>query len=450
MRLRDVLQFIRSNGLIQPGERVLAACSGGPDSVALVHLLARLAPTVPFQLEVLHINHRRGPAGDEAEALCRETATRLALPFHRREIAPAPPPRANREEWMRQRRLEIFDEFRRSGFHRIALGHQRDDQAETFWLRLLRGAGSTGLGGMAPATTDGRIRPLLATSRSEILDYLRAHGLAWHEDATNRDGRHRRNRLRHRVLPVLAESGFADAAAVMARTADLLREEAAALDAAVERLLPPLAEAADGIRFALADFLALPEALQGPALRAVIRRARGDLRRLERQHVDRALRLLRAGRSGRRTVLPGGLEIRLGSGVVRLALGPARCAEFEYVLEVPGRLEVPEAGAVFEALDGSPPAGLSEPHIVVPRSDGPLCVRSVRPGDRIRLSGGTRKLKAVLQERRIPVFDRDRVVVVCAADGNILGMPELSLGLCYNDDGCLGVDRLITIVRRAE
>ncbi len=439
MRLRDVLQFIRTNGLIQPGERVLAACSGGPDSVALVHLLARLAPTVPFQLEVLHINHRRGPAGDDAEVLCRETAARLALPFHRREIAPSPPPLANHEEWMRQRRLEIFDEFRRSGFHRIALGHQRDDQVETFWLRLLRGAGSTGLGGMAPATTDGRIRPLLATSRSEILDYLRAHGLTWHEDVTNRDGRHRRNRLRHRVLPALAESGFADAAAVVARTADLLREEAA-----------PLTETADGLRFALGDFLALPEALQGTALRAVIRRARGDLRGLERQHVDRALRLLRAGRSGRRTVLPGGLEIRLGSGMVRLALGPAGCADFEYGLDVPGRLEVPEAGAVFEALEGPPPAGLSEPHIVVPRSGGPLCVRSVRPGDRIRLSGGTRKLKAVLQERRVPVFDRDRIVVVCAADGNILGMPELSLGLCYNDDGCLGVDRLITIVRRSE
>lgn len=449
MRLRDVLIYIRANGLIRPGERVLAACSGGPDSVALVHLLARLAPAFPFQLEVLHINHHRGPAGDEAEALCRETAARLTLPFHRREIASAPP-RANREEWMRRRRLTIFAEFRQSGFDRIALGHQRDDQVETFWLRLLRGAGCTGLGGMAPATADGRIRPLLATSRLAILAYLRAHGLAWHEDATNRDGRHRRNRLRHQVLPVLAESGFTDAAVVVARTADLLREEAAALDAAVERLLPPLAEAADGVRFALADFLALPEAMQGTALRAIIRRTRGDLRRLERQHVDRALRLLRAGRSGRRTVLPDGLEIRLGSGVVRLALRPAGCAAFEYVLEAPGRLAVPEAGAAFEVLAGPPPDGLAEPHIVVPRPAGPLRVRSVRPGDRIRLPGGTRKLKAVLQERRVPVFDRDRIVVVCAADGNILGMPELWLGLCYNDDGCLAADGLITIVRREE
>jgi tRNA(Ile)-lysidine synthase len=447
MLTHSVAGFIRRHHLIRPHQRVLAACSGGADSTALAVVLCRLAPGLPFQLEILHVNHGlRGAAAAADEAFVRDLAGRLGLPFHRADFGGEPAPAANQEEWWRERRHAIYRRFRSAGFDRVALGHTLDDQAETILLRLCRGAGLEGLAGMAPRSPAGLIRPLLATSRREILDFLDAEGLSWREDASNSDPRHLRNRLRQRVLPVLASECHPSASRVIARSAGVLRREQAALARLLRPLRDELAQRqSGGIEFPAGEFLRHPPVVQLPLLRELIRAARGDLRRLSLRHLEQALELVRSGRSGRRIELPGGFQVGLSCGLVRLAPGTLP-RPFTHRLPVPGRLFIPETGETFEAFRSGGGADVPAGAVRLPDPGPELICRSFRPGDRIPCGGGHKKVKKLLLEHRVPRPDRSRVTLVTGADGNILWIPALGWGMCYNGGDTAG--SAILVLRR--
>ena len=204
---QQIRRTIRRHGLLPPGSRVVVGLSGGCDSVAMTRLLLDLAGNGEFEIAALaHFNHRLRATADRDEAFCRELAQRLALPFvvESAEVA----------AYAEQHGLSVEDAGRRLrygflqrtaaalGANRIAVAHTQDDQAETFLLKLMRGAGLTGLGGIYPRR-DIVIRPLLDTARADLRGYLEAAGEPWIEDETNDDISNPRNRVRHRVLPEL-------------------------------------------------------------------------------------------------------------------------------------------------------------------------------------------------------------------------------------------------------
>lgn len=429
-----MLEYIRRHRLVQPDDRVLVAFSGGSDSTALLHALIALGRELQCRIAALHIHHGlRGVAADADARFCVDFAARLGVTCDVIRLADERPRLSNLEETLREGRRAIYRRFIQQGYHKIAVGHNCDDQAETLLLRLFRGAGTTGLSGMAPRTPDGIIRPLLAVDRREILAYLAERGISWCQDESNRDPRFLRNRIRHHVLPLLEKEVQPAIRRVLARTADVLREERAVLQLVWNHFMPPLLPAPDqAVTFAARDLLRRPVVMQAGLLREILRRVKGDLRGVARRHLSGVLEQLRRGGPSRRLRLPGDVYVWISCGEVLIQARRPETPDFEYELPLDGAVQVAETGEIFRALrrDGPRPA---ESVCLYPSKGTSLQVRNFRAGDTIVSAVGRRKLKKLFQEKRIPHFRRWQVSLICESAGEIIWIPQFGYKVCYNE-----------------
>jgi tRNA(Ile)-lysidine synthase len=313
---------LRAAGAASRGGTLVVGLSGGADSVALLDALASLRRRRGFRVVAAHLDHGLRPGSGDDAAFCAELCRTLDVPLRSGAAdvrARAARERGGLEQAARRERYAFLravrDEEKAAA---IAVAHTRDDQAETLLLRLLRGAGATGLGGMRPRSADV-VRPLLAVSRQEVLAHLRERGLAWREDPSNADTVHRRNRVRHELLPYLEERFNPGIRAALARTASVLADEAAHLRVEAEALLARIAREEGGaLLLARVPLAEAPTAVARAAIRQSLLRA-GGLAQVGALHVDRILQLARAkAPSGRRLPLPGGREARFTRGEVRL------------------------------------------------------------------------------------------------------------------------------------
>lgn len=237
-----------NQSLLKPGERVAVAVSGGADSTALLLALHEQAATLGLGLSAAHLHHGiRGTEADEDLAFLRELCARLDLPLHVEETdvpAQAASEAETLEEAARNARLAFFDRLLASGAATaVATAHTEDDQAETVVMKLIRGAWTEGLGGISPVLERERgrvIRPMMAVTRAQVVEFLRTRGQAWREDSSNSSEAHTRNRVRATLMPLLREFN-PSVSATLASTAQLAREEEARWRPEVARLLTQLA-----------------------------------------------------------------------------------------------------------------------------------------------------------------------------------------------------------------
>ena len=420
--------------MLRGGEVVLVAVSGGPDSIALLDVLCALREPLGLTLTVVHVHHGLRPEADaEADGVCRlSESLGLACQVERVTVRRAPPWDGLEAESRRARHAALERVARVVGAARIATGHTADDQAETVLMRLLQGAGPRGLGGIAPVR-GLLIHPLIETRRPAIVEYLGGRGLAWAEDPSNRDVRFLRNRIRHDLLPFMAEFTGASVVEALGRSAAAARAVVADLEerarADLARLATrdgaglsldvgalaerPIELAAEVLRQAAA-VLGETRPLRGPAQRA-LRRLLGEApprrsARLGRLAVERSGRRLRVGPVAlpalvaRAWPVPGGLELpeinaRLGARIV------ARARDYAIPRE-PGR-------AAFDA-DTLPPT---------------LAVRARRGGDVFSPFGapGLRRLKSFLIDAGVPRWQRARTPLV-EAGGEIIWVAGIRRG----------------------
>jgi tRNA(Ile)-lysidine synthase len=396
--------------MLAPGDRVVAAVSGGPDSVCLLAVLCQLAGRVGASVVgVAHLNHKlREEASDEDERFVAALAARHGLPFYREEAAGIAT--GNLEQRARRARLKFFSRLIGEGkANRIATGHTRDDQAETVLFRLLRGSGLTGLAGILPVTREGLIRPLLEVSRAEVENFLRQRGMAWREDASNQDRRFARNRIRHDLLPQLAREWNPEIAGALGRLAGLAGEEERWWQGRTMRLAGKLLVHGDGGVEIRADALkGLPRAVARRLVRHAALQAGG---KAEFEHVERVLDLAQGSRGSGCLELPGVVVERsfdwmrfaaaggcLGPQPVRLevrpgGLGRYRWADSEVCLEISE--EPRHAGCVRLKWRGRQwPAQLE--------------LRGWKAGDHYRPQGRSRdqKIQEMFQKARIPSWKR--------------------------------------------
>jgi tRNA(Ile)-lysidine synthase len=416
---------------------VLAAVSGGSDSVALVRLLLALAPRLEIGVAgIAHVNHQlRGEASDADEKFCRQLARELGLPAHvervRIELAGRSP-----EDAARRARYASLDRARRAlDASCVALGHTRDDQAETVLLKLLRGAGSRGAAGIYPQV-DAFVRPLLAIGRDELRDWLVEGGHTWVEDATNVDVSIPRNRIRHVVLPALAATTGVSAAIPLARYAEISRADDALLEAlATDAAARVVTARPDAVEVALGPFGQEPLSVQRRVLRHALTAAGVEQPSFE--DVE-SLRELAAGAGTSVRFRGSCLANRSAAdGVLRIGAAPqpGPPMSFRYELSVPGRADVAETGFVVTAeLHGAvaapaQQAGAASAVLDAATLEQGLAVRSWKPGDALRPLGvnGRKKLQDIFVDRKVPRDARHRLPLVTDAADQVIWAPGLAI-----------------------
>ncbi len=431
--------------------------SGGADSVALVRALAARSAELGLVLHAAHLHH--GLRGEEADgdlAFARDLAARLGLPFHEARVdtaAAAEPdaktgkPRETIEEAARRLRYTWFRELMaKELLHAMATAHTLDDQAETVLAKFLRGAWTEGLAGIAPKleTSEGLIlRPLLGTTRVEVEAYLAELAQSWREDSSNRQVTFTRNRIRHELLPLL-EGWNPRLREHLTQMASLARDEEAWWQAEVERIAPQMLlpgrptrgggrATGGGAAVGLAiEVTRLSERL--PALqRRLLRYAAEQLGRALDYSATESLRSLAlTGRAGQKLALPRGLRAERTARELRISVEsevpPKGDRPEAYSVAIPGEIEAPAFGLHLRVDVVAP--GVNQPCQEV--SGGAFAqvatLRNWKPGDRVRLrySGGTRKIKEVLE--RLKVTGADRALwPVLEVGGRILWMRGVEL-----------------------
>ena len=463
-----VFETVRKHGMIRPGGRVLVALSGGSDSVALLHILRALEARGGCAVAgVAHVNHGLRAAAAEDELFCREIAGGLGLPFRSchvdvRDLAREW--RTSIEDAGRRARYAFFEQSATElGAEEIATGHTRDDQAETFLLRMMRGSGLRGLSAIRPKI--GRVvRPLIEVGRAELRDWLAESGLTFREDASNQDPAFARNRVRHELLPFLQREFSPAIADVLAREAAIAaqdddRLQIEAIESARSVVLmrvrgdlvplrPPARTADDG--FGLADpepVAAEIEAVEldagrltslHPALAFRVSRLAlsvlAPTRFLGFDHVERLLALCRAP-EGRALSLPGQHAVKRGGKIVlRRKAFEGFANSFRVPLSIPGEVILDAQGWAVSATPGSDldfliPGRKSENRDLTPLTAAvqgarlPLAVRSRLPGDRFKppgLGGRRKKLQDFLVDRKIARELRDSLPLVVDGDDRIV------------------------------
>ncbi len=427
---------IRRFGMLTAGDAVLVAVSGGPDSVALLHVLLALRVRFKLNLAVVHINHAlRGAASEDEEEQVAALARKHALRLHsaRLDVSAG---KGSLEERARNARHAIFENLADThGYARVALGHQADDNAETVLMNLLRGSGSRGLAGIPPVRRR-IIRPLIESRRFQILNYLRELAVPYAVDATNADTRFVRNRIRHRMIPLLEQQYNGRIVHVLNRTADLYREE----EAFWEEYLRPLISqvrltAQNGLEVPLRLLAQRPRSIQRRLLREALRLWHGDLRRIGMDHVDKVIEMLGAP-SGAGLRLPHFILVRHEDGRLHFQKAPRRVdrstavqptfnGRVESPEVLPHQLEIPESGARLEfriVESGSEDArgadGVEQAWFDLDRLTFPLHVRWAASGDRLQPYGmaGRQKVGDLLRNRKVPLAQRRRIPILLCGD----------------------------------
>lgn len=442
--LVDVVRRIVSQaGPLSPGETVVVAVSGGPDSTALLHALAALRTEWDVRLVGAHLNHGfRGAEADGDAEYVRALCDGLGIPCYT-ETVDVPALRKRRHLSAQAAAREVRHAFLRRvaadvGATRIALGHTRDDRIETVLLNILRGSGLDGLAGLT-AVDPPLIRPLLDVSRAEIEAYCLFHALRPRQDSSNIKTDYRRNRLRAELLPHLASYYNQCVGDSLLRLSEIAAADTELLNDLAHEALQTVTLTEGAAEWVL-DGMALarlPLALRRRVLRAAIAALRGDLRDVSMEATERILNAL-AGERRETVTLPSGETDRVEAVIdlptvrIRRLAAAAEALPWRYTLDIPGELDLPRAALVLETrrctslkeASEAATAGRSALIYAVQDLAFPLTVRSWQPGDRMRPQGmgGTKKLQDIFTDRKIRGEERLRFPVLTDTAGRVLAV----------------------------
>jgi tRNA(Ile)-lysidine synthase len=461
MLIAQIKRTIARFGMLSPGDRVVVAVSGGPDSVCLLGVLRDLAPEFRLTLHVAHLDHMiRGEESASEARFVERLAKDLGVPatIERIDVRRYCAERGlSTQAGAREVRYAFLERTARGiAADRISLGHTANDQAETLLMRLIRGSGITGLAGIPPKR-DMIVRPLIETTREQVLAYLKANALDFVTDPSNRSPLYTRNRVRSEIIPVL-ERFNPRIIGTLASTAARIRDEEAATDSHLRRMLPAiLRREEDTVWFDREAFLALPAADRRRTVRAAVTSLCGSESELSGIRTEEALEFLATAQTGRSLDLSCGLVLTREYDAFRLSPRTGR-QEFCVPLPVPGSARITALGieaetAVRDRKQTAPETGnyLWQGIFDYDKICLPLYLRSRRQGDSFQpagMKGKHKKLQDLFVDEKVPRSLRDRVPLL-ATEQDILWVVGI------RTDGRMlpgsGTQRLLTVtITRSE
>ncbi len=422
---------VRSQKLFHSGQRVGVGVSGGPDSVLLFHFMKTLAGEVGFTLAAVHFNHRlRGAESNGDEAMVRDLAGSLQMDFVRGEADVARATRerhGNVEAVARELRYRYFfslvDQDR---LDLVATAHTANDQAETVLMRLLRGTGTRGLGGIYPLLEGKVVRPFLSVTRAEVMEEIAARKISYRVDSSNLNMNLRRNRVRMELLPELTRAYNPQLIPLLNQFADRARDDEACLeDLARERSKAWRMREGQEERIPVRALAEFPRAISRRVLRQMLQSVQGSSSGLTHVQIESLRRFAAGAQSGKALELPGNVVARKEFSwlVVGNKSTEAAPGDFSYAVTVPGSLAVKELKCLFH-FKKLTRAGLREAYnldklvcLDPQKLQGPLELRNWRAGDSFCPTGsrGVRKLKELFRERKIPNISRNGWPVLVSA-----------------------------------
>ncbi|MCK4767101.1 MAG: tRNA lysidine(34) synthetase TilS [Desulfobacula sp.] len=321
--INTIAKTISDFGMLENKDTILVAVSGGPDSVALVLALLALKEKYAIKIGIAHLNHMlRGEDSLRDEAFVKELAHKLGLLFHERQknvTAYAKKHRLSVEEAGREARYQFFEFIAKNhGYTKIALGHNKDDNAELVLMNLLRGAGPKGLSGIPPLRNGRYIRPLIRVSKSKILDFLKLKKQTCVFDSSNQDTIYLRNKIRHELLPHLQSEYNPEIADALDRLSNILRQEEAFWDSETKRQFNKclIKTEASYLAFSKTLMSNLHPALLNRVLRKAIKTVKKDLKRISLSHINDIVDFCFNKPSGLSLDLPGQIRVYKDKDVI--------------------------------------------------------------------------------------------------------------------------------------
>jgi tRNA(Ile)-lysidine synthase len=440
--LRKVEHTLITRRMLQTGDTVLVGVSGGPDSVALVHIMLDLSPKFSFKVAIAHLNHdlRRDESARD-EAFVVSLAEQLNLPVHveRQDVRRHQKNyRLSLEEAARQVRYRFYDAIAsKFGYEKIALGHHSDDNAELILMYLLRGSGPLGLSGIPPLRDARIIRPLMDIKRTEILDYIAAKSLDCVVDSSNRDSQYLRNRVRNRLLPQLKAEYNPKLVESLNRMASILDAE----ERWIESLIQPIFEKVivfekqGRIGFDVEQLNQQNIAVRRRLIRNAILKVKGNLRRMAFVHVEGAVKLAQKAAASGALDLPDRIRIYRHNDVLTISREAqnlrhvpgaplvSAAPDYEYRISKTGEIDIKEADLKIRfsevtqkhTSDWHPPGqGARNVYFDMDKIRFPLVIRNFRPGDRFSPLGmtGRQKLSKFFIDHKVSRAERKKCPIL--------------------------------------
>lgn len=402
--LNKLTAFIKQHEMVSPGDTVICALSGGADSVALLFGLYLLKDKLGIRLEAAHFNHHlRGVESDRDEVFVRDFCDRYDVPLHLGG-GTVTAGKKGLEAAARDARYAYL----RSLPGKIATAHTADDNAETVLLHLIRGTGLKGLGGITPISGNV-IRPMLGITRAEVEAFLEEWCLSHIEDSSNETDAFLRNRIRHRMMPLLKEENPRISENLSAMALRLRLDEEYLSSQAEFEILPPVE-----------SLKAMDRAIRSRVLEKFLKHS--GVREPEQSHIMALDALVFSEKPSARASFPGGVTI--ARNYDRLETLTRQESSEPVILPCPGEAEFGD----FRVVCTPAQEILNTPDAFTAAPVGSIFLRSRMSGDTVRLSGGSKSLKKIFIDRKIPAASRNHIPVVCDEQG-ILGVYSIGSNL---------------------